>query len=49
MNKCQLPEHMRDLSGAALKEAVIAHKKKRNRKIGLQANRLSGRCRDFFA
>ena len=28
MNKCQLPEHMRDLSGAALKEAVIAHKKK---------------------
>lgn len=28
MNKSQLPEHMRDLSGAALKEAVIAHKKK---------------------
>lgn len=28
MNKRQLPEHMRDLSGIALKNALIAHKKK---------------------
>ena len=28
MNKRQLPEHMRDLSGIALKNAIIAHKKK---------------------
>ena len=28
MNKRQLPEHMRDLSGTALKNAMIAHKKK---------------------
>lgn len=28
MNKRQLPEHMRDLSGIALKKAMIAHKKK---------------------
>ena len=28
MNKRQLPEHMRDLSGIALKNAMIAHKKK---------------------
>ena len=27
MNKRQLPEHMRDLSGTELKEAMIAHKK----------------------
>ena len=28
MNKRQLPEHMRDLSGIALRNAMIAHKKK---------------------
>ena len=28
MNKQRLPEHMQDLSGIALKEAMIAHKKK---------------------
>ena len=28
MNKRQLPEHMHDLSGTALKNAMIAHKKK---------------------
>ena len=28
MNKRQLPEHMRDLSGTILKEAIVAHRKK---------------------